>query len=61
MNNSDDLISILDLLLNPRPLAECCGKVPANHRDRGYCAYCEMTADWCQCDASDICRCEEKK
>lgn len=50
---SDD---ILDALL--RPLTECCGRIPTNHLNgKTYCHYCEMSADWCQCDTQDICDC----
>lgn len=29
-----------------------------NHLNgKTYCHYCEMSADWCQCEAQDICDC----
>lgn len=58
MTNSE--LAILDFLLgiiDEMPLTECCGKVPADHRESGRCYYCHMTADWCQCETDDICRC----
>lgn len=54
MEETDKLI---DKLL--RPLCEECGKIPQQDPDRKYCLYCEMVADWCQCDASDFCKCHE--
>ncbi len=48
---------ILDAVL--RPKTECCDKIPSNHLNgRAYCYYCEMNAEWCQCDVADICSCE---
>jgi hypothetical protein len=48
---------ILDAVL--RPMTECCGKVPAQHLNgMAYCHYCEMNAEYCQCDVADICSCE---
>ncbi len=41
-----------------RPLCLTCGLIPKTNENAKYCFYCEMTADWCQCDVSDICKCE---
>lgn len=62
MDNSDhfNLMSALDMLFNPRPVTECCGKIPQDRPLRAFCAYCDMSADWCQCDTSDYCDCENK-
>lgn len=45
-----------------RPMCPTCGMIPKekNSLNSGYCFYCEMTADWCQCDVADICKCSEK-
>lgn len=40
-----------------RPMCPKCGYIPKN-KPEGYCFYCEMAGDWCQCDVSDMCRCE---
>ncbi len=58
MDNSDnELIDLLESLSPLRLLAPCCGKIPQNLPARTYCAYCDMGADWCQCDVSDFCDC----
>ena len=44
-----------------RPLTECCGKIPSNRPEANYCHYCDMSMEWCQCDASNFCKCEESK
>jgi hypothetical protein len=43
-----------------RPLCSDCGLIPKNKNDHNakYCFYCEMSADWCQCDVSDFCKCK---
>lgn len=45
-----------------RPMCPTCGMIPneKNSLNNGYCFYCEMPADWCQCDVSDMCKCGEK-
>jgi len=43
-----------------RPLCSKCGLIPKvkNGYNALYCHYCEMPGEWCQCDVSDICKCE---
>ncbi len=40
-----------------RPMCPKCGYIPKN-KPEGYCFYCEMAGDWCQCDVSDMCKCD---
>ena len=40
------------------PLTECCGKIPSNRPEGSFCHYCQMSMEWCQCEASDFCSCE---
>lgn len=46
-----------------RPLCTTCGMIPKNKNmmNENYCHYCEMTAEWCQCDVSDMCKCGDKE
>ena len=41
-----------------RPMCPKCGYIPKNKPTQGFCFYCDMPEDWCQCDVSDICKCE---
>jgi|LakMenE18May11ns_1017448.scaffolds.fasta_scaffold8002202_2 hypothetical protein len=59
MDSDKDLMELLEQIEKiMRPLAECCGKIPQGvWLERTYCVYCEMSAEWCQCDVSDFCDC----
>lgn len=43
-----------------RPMCPTCGMIPKKDDNAHYCFYCDMTADWCQCDVADMCKCEGK-
>lgn len=45
-----------------RPLCPACGLIPQkNSLNANYCFYCDMTADWCQCDVADMCKCNSER
>lgn len=44
-----------------RPMCPTCGMIPKKDEDSRYCFYCDMTAEWCQCDVSDMCKCGDKE
>lgn len=58
MGEMKRLSEILDDMF--RPMCPTCGMIPKKDENTTYCLYCEMTAEWCQCDVSDMCKCEEK-
>lgn len=40
-----------------RPMCPTCGLIPPKTGEEKFCFYCEMAADFCQCDTSHMCRC----
>ena len=55
----DDMFSeIIDDM--HRPLCPTCGLIPKKDENTRYCFYCDMTADWCQCDVADMCKCNKE-
>lgn len=57
MGNMKKIIEILDEMYHP--MCPTCGLIPKN-KPEGYCFYCGMAGDWCQCETQDICKCGEQ-